>query len=390
MFRRGLSDIDRAAGGLLRRIARRGTAGPVISLAADRDRVAGLLDYTVLHSARTVGLDDEDLCAFLRRQTAVPHQDCSFQTEEVFLATLADVTFDPHSGAVWTADGALIIDSIKNTGRLKHVAAAPVAPGVWPGLYSSVASPISGNPFHWLIETLPRLYSLAQIDEPVVLLMPDNLAAARQEQLIGCLPPNVSLRLVPAGARLRVERFVLPSFLTRQWDFAFPPAEHLAFVRDRLIAACGLSPEPIQQERIYISRARARVRRVSNEAAVLDVLRPLGFRPWYLEDLPLAEQVRLFRDAEAVIAPHGAGLANLLFAGRVPVLELTSRVVSPVYFFLTLALGQPYHWLYPPELEASLPSPADGRLYSETRDRDITIDLDALRTMTDEWLQEAT
>jgi len=252
------------------RLGRRSApVGSPVSLAMVGDRLPGLLDYTNLRPAQTVTLENPAWRTFLARQAAVPQIDGAFHTEPIFRATLADVTFDPMSGAVWAADGSLLVDSIKNSGRLKHVRAAPLADGVWPGLYSSVAGAIAaGNPFHWLIETLPRLYSLAGVAEPVTLLMPDSLPAARQAQLAACLPPNVTLRLVPTGTRLRLERFVLPSYLTTQWDFAYPPYDHLAFVRDRLLAANDPMAAPSGRERLYISRAGARARRVVNEEAV--------------------------------------------------------------------------------------------------------------------------
>jgi capsular polysaccharide biosynthesis protein len=217
--------------------------------------------------------------------------------------------------------------------------------------------------------------------------MPDTLSDSRCKDVICCLPPNVTLRLVSTNTRLRVERFVLPSFLTTRWDFAYPPIEHLAYVRDRLYAANDLPSEPTRRERVYISRAKAHIRRVTNEPAVLAALRPLGFRPYLLEELTFSEQVRLFHDAEIVVAPHGAGLANLLFARRIPVLEFVSRAVNPVYFFLALALGHDYRYLYPVELGAGerLPSPVAGRVYSQARDRDITVDLEALSAVLDEW-----
>lgn len=356
--------------------------GPLVSLFEARERLPGLLDYTLLRPARTVMVDDPAQRAFLARQTAVPHDGYTFRTEPVFRATLADVLFDPYSGAVQAADGSLLIDSIKNAGRLKHVRPMPPAGDVWPGLYSSIAGAIAaGNPFHWLIEALPRLYSLAAVDEPVTLLMPESLPPERQAQLAACLPNNVTTRLVPVGARLRLERFVLPSYLMTLWDFAYPPHDHLAFVRDRLLAANALptdggrSDGPSGRERLYVSRAGARARRVVNEEDVLAALRPLGFRAVRLEELPFAEQVRLFRAAEVVVAPHGAGLANVLFSPPMTVVELVSRAVSPVYFFLSLALGHDYRYIYPTQLgDEPLPTPADGRRYSAQRDLDITID----------------
>jgi hypothetical protein len=63
--------------------------------------------------------------------------------------------------------------------------------------------------------------------------------------------------------------------------------------------------------RIYISRKDARLRRVSNEAQLIPVLESRGFRAVTLRGLPIARQVELFRHAEAVAAPHGAGLAHI-------------------------------------------------------------------------------
>ena len=387
MTRPQLFDSDRVAG-FLDRLTRRARPATreIVSLDDSDARVAGLLEVRQLCAPRVVTVEEPRLASLLARQMAVPTDGATFETEPVFLATLTDAVFDPHSGALWDASGTLILDSIKNSGRLKHVASAPVASEVLPGLYSSIAGPISGNTFHWLIESLPRLYSLTHATEPVTLLMSDALPTVRLEQLRACLPPGVSLRLVSERNRYRVERFVLPSYLTTRWDFAFMPPEHLAYTRDCLYQAAGVSPSP-SGERLYISRAQARVRRVLNEAAVMEVLGAFGFRSCRLEDLSFAEQVRLFGAAEVVVAPHGAGLANLLFAGRIPVLELHCRAVSPVYFFLTLALGQRYDYLYPQELTGDIlvPSPADGRLYSAMRDLDFSVDIDVLRTIATGW-----
>lgn len=374
---------------LLGRLTRRTGPGlqEIVSLGDCDPRVAGLLEVWQLHAPEVVTVGEPRLASLLARQTAVPTDGPTFKTEPVFLATLTNAVFDPHSGALWDASGALILDSIKNSGRLKHVASRPVASGVLPGLYSSIANPITNNTFHWLIEALPRLYSLSQMAEPVTLLMPDTLSGDRLEQLQVCLPSGVALRLVSRRNRYRVERFVLPSYLTTRWDFAYMPSEHLAYTRDCLYRLTGVSPIPLPKERFYISRAQARVRRVLNEAAVMDVLGAVGFHSCRLEEMSFAEQVRLFAAAEIVVAPHGAGLANLLFSRHASMLELHCQAVSPVYFFLALALGRSYNYLYPRELDKEAPilSPADGRLYSTTRDLDFSVDIEALRSIAVGW-----
>jgi hypothetical protein len=66
-----------------------------------------------------------------------------------------------------------------------------------------------------------------------------------------------------------------------------------------------------RRRRIYISRNDARLRRVLNEKRLLPMLEALGFERAVLGDLPIARQVALFRQAEIVVAPHGAGLAHI-------------------------------------------------------------------------------
>ena len=64
-------------------------------------------------------------------------------------------------------------------------------------------------------------------------------------------------------------------------------------------------------KRIYVSRNDARLRRVLNEKSFMPKLESLGFQCAILAEMPIARQVALFRQAEIVVAPHGAGLAHI-------------------------------------------------------------------------------
>ena len=46
---------------------------------------------------------------------------------------------------------------------------------------------------------------------------------------------------------------------------------------------------------------------------MIAALVPMGFEPVRLEELSLFDQIRLFRQAEAIVAPHGSALTNLGF-----------------------------------------------------------------------------
>ncbi|MEZ4516056.1 MAG: glycosyltransferase 61 family protein [Chloroflexota bacterium] len=353
----------------------------------------GVLDYRQLVSRATVELDSPELCRFLECQIAVAHDGCRFATEEAGVWTLENVRLEPGTGAVVTADGTLLIDSIKNSGRLRRIAAYGRAlPEAKPipqsrsstGGYTTIAGTHTGNHFHWLIEGLPRLHSLELVGEPVTLLMPDTLNDMQRATLEMCRPACVTVAYVPGDEWVGVERFILPSYLTRQWDFAYLPSDHLQTTRRRILAGYELDPEHAGRRRLYISRAGAGVRHVVNEAEVIAELLPRGFEVVYLEELPFSEQVSLLHDAALVVAPHGAGLANLLFAGRIPVVELATAVSTPVYFFLALALGQDYRYVFPEGMEPdAVSSMTDARHYSAVRDRDIVVPVDRLKTVLD-------
>jgi capsular polysaccharide biosynthesis protein len=51
-----------------------------------------------------------------------------------------------------------------------------------------------------------------------------------------------------------------------------------------------------------------------NEDDVIAALTRMDFRSVQLESMPLKQQIGLFQNAEVIVAPHGAGLANLVYA----------------------------------------------------------------------------
>lgn len=64
-------------------------------------------------------------------------------------------------------------------------------------------------------------------------------------------------------------------------------------------------------ERVFL--ARSDTRRVANEDEVEAFLGQRGFRKLYPERLSVTDQFRLFREAEMIVAVHGAGLAPLIY-----------------------------------------------------------------------------
>lgn len=68
-----------------------------------------------------------------------------------------------------------------------------------------------------------------------------------------------------------------------------------------------------RSRRIYVSRADTNRRRMKNEAELEAILEGRGFEIVRLSGLGLREQISIFRSADMVIGPHGAGFSNTLF-----------------------------------------------------------------------------
>lgn len=81
-----------------------------------------------------------------------------------------------------------------------------------------------------------------------------------------------------------------------------------AGVIDRLPDYGNVTPLPRQ---VFLARRKQRA--ITNQPEIEALLRPLGFVTIYPEDLPVADQFRLFNTAERIVAIHGAGLAPLLY-----------------------------------------------------------------------------
>ena len=63
--------------------------------------------------------------------------------------------------------------------------------------------------------------------------------------------------------------------------------------------------------RVFLARRKQRA--ITNQPEIEALLHPLGYVTIYPEDLPVAQQFRLFNTAERIVAVHGAGLAPLLY-----------------------------------------------------------------------------
>ncbi len=188
------------------------------------------------------------------------------------------------------------------------------------GTYVSLLAGEKGNYFHAMIEGMAKLsmlppHLLEQADG--VLVTQGALAQDFVLERFG-LPARLERSEVRDGEALRVDTLIYPWSVHGDCDF------HPCVIDfyERIAAGLGTPTQDLPR-RIYIDRRGSALRPLLNEDEVIAHLQPAGFVAVKPEALSLADQVRLFRGAEAIVAPHGAGLTNLGYcrAGTV-VLEI--------------------------------------------------------------------
>jgi hypothetical protein len=212
----------------------------------------------------------------------------------------------------------------------------PSARRTYEGLLVLVG-PWAGNWYHWLLDLLPRAALLPLDDPDGKVLVPANLSRAQDESLtLAGLPPD--RRLPYRGGQVKADELVFPSFVAPTGN---PARWSLRWLRERL------APAPERHDRrLYASRADAAGRRVVNEAELMPLLRERGFETILASELSLEEQLRAFAEAEVVLGPHGAGLANLFASTQARVIELhRSDAVNRCYFAQANAQQLEYWYL---------------------------------------------
>ncbi|MGB8735788.1 MAG: glycosyltransferase family 61 protein [Rhodomicrobium sp.] len=174
--------------------------------------------------------------------------------------------------------------------------------------------PARGHIVHWLFESVvPLLTFLESGGRDLDLGLIVNAERSGFQQItIGYFKAKYgidTLEPLRAGDAVQVPhlRAAVP---VPYAPIALRPEAGMAKLEDLGRFIAGDTPENGFPKRIYVSRNDARLRRVLNEDRILHALEARGFQRVTLKGMPMAQQVQFFRQAEAVVGPHGAGLAH--------------------------------------------------------------------------------
>lgn len=178
-----------------------------------------------------------------------------------------------------------------------------------------LASASGANYYHWLLDSLPRLRLLQWANIPwdtidaFLVNEPECPFVVQTLELLG-IPRS---RVVRCSKRqiLTADLLLVPPLPTPLEGGVAPWA--CEFLRQAL----GPTPNAAAAQsdlRLYLSRRNSPRRRLANEEAVEALVLRHGFQIVRPEELSFPEQALLFSQATAVVGPHGAGFANIVFA----------------------------------------------------------------------------
>lgn len=207
-----------------------------------------------------------------------------------------------------------------------------------------LTSSVSYSYYHWLFEVLARIDLLRRSGIEADRFVLNRKGIAFQNETLAALGiPNDKIIDCNEATHLQAKKLVVPSFAAYtghapKWACDFLQKE-LQFHRQ---------PQQLEKfKRIYVSRADAMYRRVVNELEVMAALEDYGFTCVTLGRLSVRQQAEIFSSAQIIVAPHGAGLTNLVFCNPgTKVIEMfTPSFLNPTFWVPCTHMNLDYYYL---------------------------------------------
>jgi capsular polysaccharide biosynthesis protein len=164
-----------------------------------------------------------------------------------------------------------------------------------------------GNYYHWMFHVIGRFSVLKvlemNLDEFDHILVPKTYASFQQQSLVDFNFPVEKIVYLDNNEFIEIEHATVPSYL-----YFHPMVPHF-LRRSYLHQKLGDYPK-----KIYISRRKSKIRKLLEEDFLVEILvNEFGYKEIFLEDLTLQEQANTLNRADFVIAPHGAGVPNIIY-----------------------------------------------------------------------------
>lgn len=220
-----------------------------------------------------------------------------------------------------------------------------------------------GNLDHFLRECLPSILLLKEsgIGFSEINFICSEINPSFYSLLIDIGIPASSI-IVTGNRWIECERLILPCF--GSFGHLHSPSRYYTKILDEVLERIS-SEKAVVYERVYVSRRRAKMRRVINEGVMEDGLVSRGFHIVDPGDYSVKEQINIFKNASLVLGPHGMGIANYAFSKKeANLFEIMQSNCPRVSYYRTAQLKRgkyAAYWVPPVPLEFC----NDGDVYGD-------------------------
>ncbi|MEY2832721.1 MAG: hypothetical protein RLZZ574_1979, partial [Cyanobacteriota bacterium] len=233
--------------------------------------------------------------------------------------------------------------------------------------------------YHWMFDILPRLELLRRSElkfKEIDWFVVNSLSKPYQQETLNLL--GIAQDKIIESDRhshIQASELIVPSF---PGYLDWVPEGTIKFLRETFLPQINSNQNNQNHSKIYVSRARAKNRRLVNEIEVSQLLTKLGFVTVFLEEMSFLEQVETFANAKMIVSPHGSGLTNLVFCSpHTQVVELFSpNYIRTDYWMISQQLDLQHYYIVGQNFSCSS---LRNLMYQNALTEDIFVSIDALK-----------
>jgi capsular polysaccharide biosynthesis protein len=206
------------------------------------------------------------------------------------------------------------------------------------------------NYYHWLTEAIPRLWSVRDVLNEMILLLPEKYKEVKFVQ--ESLKPfrHLNLEYIPDNYNASVKHAIIPQIKPFCSNYDPDVVNDIKTFYIEYARKCKIIPQ-ILNKRLYIIRGDSMRRRIINEEEVIYKLDDYDFKSIKAQSYSFYEQI-LFSENTDYLISNGSGLTNMHFMKeRTSVLELQKKRTNindfhdKVLWYLASVLNLRYYYL---------------------------------------------
>lgn len=131
------------------------------------------------------------------------------------------------------------------------------------------------------------------------------------------IPPNAPLFIMESLNMIHDFKYIELNnpFYLKSLSFIENPNSGYYDQKQLIALKSNLIPlnKKVAYKKIYLSREKARSRKILNETELIELLKKYQFQIVETDNMSFQEQLNLFSESNFLISPHGAGLTNMIF-----------------------------------------------------------------------------